>query len=69
MHRSLPRSLRAGEFEEENLTDDVADLEPEQVAAIKEWQTQFEGQYKYLGKLVGTQSLNRCLLQPCGFVR
>lgn len=51
--RDASRSFATGEFEEENLTDDVTDLEPEQVAAIKEWQTQFERQYKYLGKVVG----------------
>ncbi|ELR13738.1 cytochrome b-like heme/steroid binding domain containing protein [Acanthamoeba castellanii str. Neff] len=49
--RDASRSFATGEFEEENLTDDVTDLEPEQVAAIKEWQTQFERQYKYLGKV------------------
>ena len=35
----------------------MADLEPEQVAAIKEWHTHFEKQYKYMGKVIGTQCL------------
>ncbi|KAG8226073.1 hypothetical protein J437_LFUL006380 [Ladona fulva] len=51
--RDASRAFVTGDFSDSGLTDDVSDLDREQLRGLKTWAEFYQKEYKYIGKLVG----------------
>mmetsp|Transcript_4052 Transcript_4052/g.7850 ORF Transcript_4052/g.7850 Transcript_4052/m.7850 type:complete len:273 (+) Transcript_4052:123-941(+) len=47
------KAFVSGEFKDDGLTDDVSELESEDILALEEWRDFYHKEYTYVGKLAG----------------
>ncbi|XP_071453223.1 neuferricin [Hetaerina americana] len=51
--RDASRAFVTGDFTETGLSDDVLNLSPQELRALKKWHNFYEKEYKFVGKLIG----------------